>query len=1232
MRRLALICALLPLPALAQSEDEGRLVQFIEGALSDGAARSVDLQGFEGALSSQATLDRLTIADADGVWLEIEGAVLDWNRAAVLRGEIAIRTISAETVTLYRLPQAEESTPAPEATAFSLPDLPVSIAIEAAEITRLELGAPVLGSALTATASAQVSLAGGAGEATLDFERVDGQTGEIALSASYDNATTEVALSLLAREGAGGIAATMLQIDGAPPLALEIEGAGPLDAFDATYALATDGVDRLSGEASISESETGATQVVFQLGGDLTPVVSGGLETFLGTDAAMSAEANLNPDGTITLDAFTVQSAALDLSGSLYLDAERAPIAFDLAGDVRPPDGADRLTLPGSATEIEAATLSVAFDRRNSNAVAANAALTGLTAQGFSAPETQVTLDGTLDGTQFAGRLEAESDGLSHSDPAIAEALGPQVGLATDIDWTADGVLTLTGITLRTDAAALAGDVSIRPGESELQVGAAFDLSIRDLRPFGPLAGQQLGGSTTARLNLDLEALSGAFETVFSAEALDLSVPDLFQDGLLAGETTLNGRIARDESGLTVDGFELNGQALGLTVSGAVTSSATDMAFSAELADAALADPRLSGPASVSGQITRGDTTTPYRLSDLDIASDLVELGGTITALPGDETFPLTADLNGRADLATWQAITGQSLGGTLAFTLSGDGDLRTETVSGAVTATGNGLRIASVPTALLAGQTEMIGQIVVADGTISLDPLSINGRELTATLNGQISSLDSDLTLTGRLRDGRILSSALPGALSLDAEVSQTGGSPISVAATARGPAGLRAEITGTATMEPQLDLQITGAVPLALADPFIAPQTLSGRAGLDLRLRGAPAIDALSGRVSIGDARLGLPLQGLALQSINSRIDIANGTGSLDLAGALSSGGALGISGRVGLTGSNPVDLDIRLDQARLVDPALYDAIIETVRLNLSGALSAQQFLSGDVNLGVVELRVPETSIGGAGAIPDIRHVGETAVERQTRVYAGLLDTGGSGGSGLSRLGLDIGILAPGRIFLRGRGLDAELGGTVRLNGTAAAVIPSGQFELIRGRLSILGQRLDLTDGSVTLQGAAPYLSLTAETDAGDYTIFITVEGEATAPTVSFRSSPDLPEDEVLAQLFFGRSVSSLSAVQALQLADGVASLAGGGSGVFTRLRDNLGLDDLDVSTDEAGNAAVTAGRYISENVYTDLTIDDGGTGVSINIDLTPSITARGGVESDGSSSIGVFFERDY
>ena len=219
---------------------------------------------------------------------------------------------------------------------------------------------------------------------------------------------------------------------------------------------------------------------------------------------------------------------------------------------------------------------------------------------------------------------------------------------------------------------------------------------------------------------------------------------------------------------------------------------------------------------------------------------------------------------------------------------------------------------------------------------------------------------------------------------------------------------------------------------------------------------------------------------------------------------------------------------------------------------------------------------------------------------------------------------------------MFIRGRGLDAELGGNLRIGGTTAEVIPAGRLNLIRGRLSILGKRLDLTEGAATLEGNFdPFIRLLASARSGGYQIAISLIGPVSKPDIALSSSPALPEDEILAQLLFGRSVSGLSPVQVLQLADAATGLAGGSSqgGFLANLRQGLGLDDLDLQTDAQGNAALRAGRYLSDNIYTDVTIGgDGGAGVSLNIDLTPDITARGSFSSAGDTSLGLFFERDY
>jgi len=181
----------------------------------------------------------------------------------------------------------------------------------------------------------------------------------------------------------------------------------------------------------------------------------------------------------------------------------------------------------------------------------------------------------------------------------------------------------------------------------------------------------------------------------------------------------------------------------------------------------------------------------------------------------------------------------------------------------------------------------------------------------------------------------------------------------------------------------------------------------------------------------------------------------------------------------------------------------------------------------------------------------------------------------------------------------------------------------------------LDILGRRLDLESARITMQGAlVPFIQLRASSDVDDYKVNVDVTGPATNPDITFTSNPELPQEEVLARLIFGRGLASLSPLQAAHLALAVRTLAGrGGEGVVGKIRNTAGLADLDITTTEDGNAAVRAGAYLGENLYTDVTVDSTGeTQLNLNLDITPSVTARGGVSNDGETSIGIFFERDY
>ena len=201
--------------------------------------------------------------------------------------------------------------------------------------------------------------------------------------------------------------------------------------------------------------------------------------------------------------------------------------------------------------------------------------------------------------------------------------------------------------------------------------------------------------------------------------------------------------------------------------------------------------------------------------------------------------------------------------------------------------------------------------------------------------------------------------------------------------------------------------------------------------------------------------------------------------------------------------------------------------------------------------------------------------------------------------------------------------------------LTGTTAATVPGGSFELVRGRLDILGKRLNLTEALLQLQGNFdPYLRVLAATRNENFTSSVLIEGAAFNPTLSITSDPDLPDDEALAQLLFGQGLDTISPLQAAQLASAVATLAGrGGSGIIESLRKNTGLDNLDIRADDQGTAELTAGRYINSKVYTEVTVtQEGKSRIDLNLDLAPHVTLRGRADSDGSTGLGIFLQKDY
>jgi translocation and assembly module TamB len=437
-------------------------------------------------------------------------------------------------------------------------------------------------------------------------------------------------------------------------------------------------------------------------------------------------------------------------------------------------------------------------------------------------------------------------------------------------------------------------------------------------------------------------------------------------------------------------------------------------------------------------------------------------------------------------------------------------------------------------------------------------------------------------------------------------------------------------------------LDLSIQGRADAALANTRLAAdgRRLTGQLALDLRAGGTLAAPRLSGGATLSGGSFSDALQGVKLTGLEARV-AANGPELVieRFAAQTPGGGTLSARGNVKLDPEAGFPGTIRIEgkRAQLVDSGLVRAVAD-LGLDLTGSLAQRPRIAGRVDVATIEVAVPDRLPSSSRPVDGIRHVNakgqaaaRLAAERKARAAA---SRKGARAPAFDAV-LDITVSAPGRVFIRGRGIDAELGGDLRVAGTSGAPALTGGFELRRGRLSIASQRLDFSRGRITFSGdVMPTLDFVAETRAAEVTARIIISGEASAPEFTFSSSPELPPDEVLSRLLFARASGSLSPFQALQLAQTAAQFSGaGGDDVFERIRRSLGVDNLDVQMGPGG-PTVGVSRSLSDNVT--LGVKAGAkpedSGVSVGIDVTRRLKLQAETNADGSAAVGVGAEWEY
>lgn len=1197
------------------------------------AVPGLTIEGLQGPLPGRPAIRRLTYADAEGIWLEVEGARLDWDPAALLRGEAHVLRLAAERLRLQRLPAAAPDQPGapPGPLIPSLPQLPVAIRLDRLEVARIELAQAVLGQpvALHAAAEGRLDPWG----LTLWFEAGTAEGGtSVALDAALRPGSGRLSARGALRGEPGGPLSRLVGL-GERPLELDLTLDGPAEAAALTLrAGAGEGLS-LDVAGTVAAPDLARLGATLEGQADASGLVEGPAARFAGP-LELRLDASRMPDGLVDLRALRIVGAAGVVQAQGRLDTERDRSAVTLRAALPPSEVFAGLLPEGSpGWDALQATAEV------TGALAAPRLALTVEPTGFRAP---VPLLGPAPRLVLRATAPDRIELLTLAGQAIQAELRGRVGETLDLTFAAElaasgeavpgleGALRLSGT-----ASGPRGDPSVTLAAQSSRLEAAgrvlegLDLSARVATPLSrpqieaeargtleslPLA-LALRGTPEAEGWLRLEAAEASFGPARLTAAgrvnpagplaegeARLEAPDLAPFSRLLGQP-IAGAVRLEAQGAPREGVQ--GLALRLAVPrlSAAGAEARNVTATVEGTPAAL-DLALSGEANGVAAEVRGRLTEAEGARRLDLAA--------LRATYANETVRLSAPTR-----VTLQPDGAVELGATT-LALPRSGTLRAEgrwgperaDLRATLAAVDLGAFAALVPDVAPAGT--LAGEARVTGPT--------SAPELTATLRGSA------------LRSG-VARGLPPGELRLelrrggDGAVAANGdlriGPQNRIAAAARFPRGPGAALPFEGSLDGALDLG-------ALSAPFLAAgaDRVTGQLTLALRASGTPAAPVMGGEARLAGGRYRNGVLGVTVSDIAGTLRPDGPRLRAEISARTPGEGRIAVAGTIEpFTQFLPVDLTLTASNAQPVSSDLLRATLDA-ELRLAGLLGQEARLAGRVGVRRADIRVPEQLGGGVRSLGPVTERGRPpgGAPRAAPQPAAAREPARDAAGGPPVL-LDLRIEAPRNVFVRGRGLDAELGGTLTVTGRLAAPQIGGALELRRGDIQVAGRRLAFERGRLAWDGGLlPDLNLRATSQAGQVTARLDVTGPPTAPVLTFSSTPELPQDEILARILFDRPLRDLSPFEIAQIAAAISgsALPGGGAlGIVDRVRQGLGLDRLAVggggeqaarstAAEDRSGPTLEAGRYVADGVYVGVRqgTESGSSRVGVRVDLTPRL----------------------